>query len=191
MRRRGGINIDVALVRRSQGSIHALRQEGSRHDSAGQPRRRSPCARTESHSERRRGTRPTRRQGQSVVGHTLLLRRHSPATLRSRLQHFSSNLTSSRRIRIGWNCRYVPLRWCYDTADRRVCRAEEFIKGFQVFDKEGNGFIGQGELRYVLTSLGEKLSNSEVDELLKGVKVERSVLRSLELGKLLNEFPSQ
>ncbi|GAA5999681.1 uncharacterized protein JCM10292_003694 [Rhodotorula paludigena] len=49
--------------------------------------------------------------------------------------------------------------------------ADEFIRGFQVFDKEGNGYIGQGELKYVLTSLGEKLSDDEVDELLKGVKV--------------------
>ncbi|GAA6010709.1 hypothetical protein JCM10207_005807 [Rhodosporidiobolus poonsookiae] len=49
--------------------------------------------------------------------------------------------------------------------------ADEFIRGFQVFDKEGQGFIGQGELKYVLTSLGEKLSEQEVDELLKGVKV--------------------
>ncbi|CAO1628608.1 unnamed protein product [Jaminaea pallidilutea] len=48
---------------------------------------------------------------------------------------------------------------------------EEFIRGFQVFDKEGNGFIGVGELRYVLTSLGEKLSDEEVDELLKGVQI--------------------
>jgi Ca2+-binding EF-hand superfamily protein len=49
--------------------------------------------------------------------------------------------------------------------------ADEFIRGFQVFDKEGNGYIGQGELKYVLTSLGEKLSEEEVDELLQGVKV--------------------
>ncbi|BGP25586.1 myosin II light chain [Rhodotorula toruloides] len=49
--------------------------------------------------------------------------------------------------------------------------ADEFIRGFQVFDKDNNGYIGQGELRYVLTSLGEKLGDEEVDELLKGVKV--------------------
>ncbi|KAI5478166.1 myosin regulatory light chain cdc4 [Pseudohyphozyma bogoriensis] len=49
--------------------------------------------------------------------------------------------------------------------------ADEFIRGFQVFDKDGKGFIGQGELKYVLTSLGEKLSDEEVDELLKGVQV--------------------
>ena len=49
--------------------------------------------------------------------------------------------------------------------------AEEFIRGFQVFDKEGNGFIGVGELRYVLTQLGEKMAEEEVDELLKGIQV--------------------
>lgn len=48
---------------------------------------------------------------------------------------------------------------------------EDYIKGFQVFDKEGTGYIGVGELRYILTSVGEKLSDSEVDELLKGVNV--------------------
>lgn len=50
---------------------------------------------------------------------------------------------------------------------------EDYIRGFQVFDKEGTGEIGVGELRYILTSLGEKLSDAEVDELLKGVDVSR------------------
>lgn len=48
---------------------------------------------------------------------------------------------------------------------------EDYIKGFQVFDKEQTGFIGVGELRYILTSVGEKLTDAEVDELLKGVNV--------------------
>jgi calmodulin len=42
-----------------------------------------------------------------------------------------------------------------------------------VFDKDQTGFIGVGELRYILTSLGEKLTDGEVDELLKGVTVTR------------------
>ncbi|KAI8887899.1 2-phosphoglycolate phosphatase [Backusella circina FSU 941] len=49
--------------------------------------------------------------------------------------------------------------------------SQEFIQGFQVFDKEGDGYISAGELRYVLTNLGEKLSEEEVNELLKEVEV--------------------
>jgi Ca2+-binding EF-hand superfamily protein len=56
---------------------------------------------------------------------------------------------------------------------------EEFVRGFQVFDKEGNGFIGAGELRYVLTQLGEKMTDEEVDELLKGVQVGACVIHHL------------
>jgi len=32
------------------------------------------------------------------------------------------------------------------------------------------GFIGVGQLRYILTNLGEKMSDDEVDELLKAVE---------------------
>ncbi|BAE55522.1 myosin regulatory light chain cdc4 [Aspergillus flavus] len=47
--------------------------------------------------------------------------------------------------------------------------AEEYCRGFQVFDKDMTGFIGVGQLRYILTNLGEKMSDEEVDELLKAV----------------------
>lgn len=48
---------------------------------------------------------------------------------------------------------------------------EDYIKGFKVFDTDNTGLIGVGELRYILTSIGEKLTDTEVDELLKGVNV--------------------
>lgn len=48
---------------------------------------------------------------------------------------------------------------------------EDYIKGFQVFDKDNTGYIGVGELRYILTSIGEKLTDTEVDELLKGINI--------------------
>jgi len=38
-----------------------------------------------------------------------------------------------------------------------------------VFDKDMTGFIGVGQLKYILTNLGEKMSEEEVDELLKAV----------------------
>lgn len=46
---------------------------------------------------------------------------------------------------------------------------EEYCRGFQVFDKDLTGFIGVGQFRYILTNLGEKMSDDEVDELLKAV----------------------
>ena len=50
---------------------------------------------------------------------------------------------------------------------------EEFVQGFAVFDRDGNGLISAGELRYVLTSLGEKLTDRDVDELLRGVETDK------------------
>lgn len=46
---------------------------------------------------------------------------------------------------------------------------EEYCRGFQVFDKDMTGFIGVGQLKYILTNLGEKMTDEEVEELLKTV----------------------
>jgi len=62
---------------------------------------------------------------------------------------------------------------------------QEFVRGFQVFDKEMTGFIGVGELRYVLTSLGEKLTNEEVDELLKGMDVKGDQVNYVDFVKMI------
>lgn len=66
---------------------------------------------------------------------------------------------------------FVCVRLTPEHSSRRNECSDEFIRGFQVFDKEGNGYIGAGELRYVLTQLGEKMTDEEVDELLKGVQI--------------------
>lgn len=39
---------------------------------------------------------------------------------------------------------------------------EDFIEGLRVFDKDCNGFMSLAELRHVLTSLGEKLTQKQV-----------------------------
>ncbi|XP_060084086.1 calmodulin-A-like [Ylistrum balloti] len=44
---------------------------------------------------------------------------------------------------------------------------EELREAFKVFDKDGNGFISATELRHVMISLGEKLTEEEVDEMIK------------------------
>lgn len=40
---------------------------------------------------------------------------------------------------------------------------EEIREAFKVFDKDGNGFISAAELRHVMTNLGEKLTDEEVN----------------------------
>ena len=51
-----------------------------------------------------------------------------------------------------------------------------------MFDKVLTGFIGVGQFRYILTILGEKMSDDEVDELLKAVDTSSGELNYM--GKL-------
>ena len=51
--------------------------------------------------------------------------------------------------------------------------AEDQIReAFKVFDKEKKGYITHDQLRYVMTQLGEKLSDDEVDEMIEEVDLD-------------------
>ena len=41
-----------------------------------------------------------------------------------------------------------------------------------MFDRDSNGYISASEFRYVLTTLGEKMSDTEVDELLTSADID-------------------
>ncbi|KAG5519941.1 hypothetical protein PMAC_000218 [Pneumocystis sp. 'macacae'] len=54
---------------------------------------------------------------------------------------------------------------------------EEIREAFKVFDKDGNGTISAAELRHVMTNLGEKLTDDEVDEMIREADVDGEARR--------------
>ncbi|CAN8270448.1 unnamed protein product [Cochlearia groenlandica] len=44
---------------------------------------------------------------------------------------------------------------------------EELTEAFKVFDKDQNGYISASELRHVMINLGEKLTDEEVNQMIK------------------------
>jgi calmodulin len=49
---------------------------------------------------------------------------------------------------------------------------EELKEAFKVFDKDQNGFISAAELRHVMINLGEKLTDEEVNEMIREADVD-------------------
>ena len=49
---------------------------------------------------------------------------------------------------------------------------EELKEAFKVFDKDGSGFISASELRSVMVNLGERLTDEEVDEMIREADID-------------------
>ena len=49
---------------------------------------------------------------------------------------------------------------------------DELREALRVFDQDQNGFISAAELRHVMTNLGEKLTDEEVDEMIREADVD-------------------
>ncbi|XP_069110950.1 calmodulin-like [Argopecten irradians] len=44
---------------------------------------------------------------------------------------------------------------------------EDLKEDFRIFDKEGTGFINAVEFRHIMTTIGDKLTDEEVDEMIR------------------------
>lgn len=67
---------------------------------------------------------------------------------------------------------------------------EEIREAFRVFDKDGNGFISAAELRHVMTNLGEKLTDEEVDEMIREADIDGDGQVNYEGKHLVRQAPS-
>jgi calmodulin len=67
---------------------------------------------------------------------------------------------------------------------------EEIREAFRVFDKDGNGFISAAELRHVMTNLGEKLTDEEVDEMIREADIDGDGQVNYE-GEFIQSFVTQ
>ena len=50
---------------------------------------------------------------------------------------------------------------------------EDLIEAFKVFDKDGNGVISESELKHILTTLGERLTEEEAYEMIKEADMDK------------------
>ncbi|RWS02470.1 calmodulin-like protein 3 [Dinothrombium tinctorium] len=62
-------------------------------------------------------------------------------------------------------------------------KEEELREAFRVFDRNGDGYISASELRHVMTNLGEKLTDEEVEDMIKEADLDGDGLVNYE-GKL-------
>jgi len=64
---------------------------------------------------------------------------------------------------------------------------DDMNEGLRVFDKENNGTVSAAELRHVLCTLGEKLSEEEVEQLLQGQEDNNGCIRYENFIKMVME----
>lgn len=91
------------------------------------------------------------------------------AQIKSTIQTFKTDRISFEE--------FMPL---YDSLAKKkdnTMSEDELIEGLRVFDKEQNGNISSAELRHLLTNLGERLSDEEVEQLLSGLEDKNGLIQ--------------
>ncbi|XP_037958806.1 calmodulin-like [Teleopsis dalmanni] len=57
---------------------------------------------------------------------------------------------------------------------------KEISNAFRVFDKEGTGFMPTDKLRYIMTNIGETLTDEDVDKMLSEAEIDENGLLDYE-----------
>lgn len=69
--------------------------------------------------------------------------------------------------RVSFNFTFIEFLTMMARKMKDTDSEEEIREAFKVFDRDNNGFISAAELRHVMTSIGEKLTDDEVDEMIR------------------------
>ena len=75
-------------------------------------------------------------------------------------------------------------------AKQQCLGPEELQQAFRMFDKDGDGFIDAAELRHLLTNLGERLDEEEVDEMIAEVDIDGDGKVDYKGQRKVNKHPS-
>jgi len=63
----------------------------------------------------------------------------------------------------------------------------DFMEAFKTFDREGQGLIPAAEIRHVLTCFGERLSDEDVDEIIKAVGIHEDLEGNLKYEEFIKK----
>lgn len=73
------------------------------------------------------------------------------------------------------------------SADHDCGTFADFMEAFKTFDREGQGYIQAAELRHVLTMLGERLTDKDVDTILKLTGTEEDLDGNIKYEGFINK----
>jgi len=71
--------------------------------------------------------------------------------------------------------------------EKDVGTFNDFNEAFKTFDREGAGMISAAEMRHVLTSLGERLTDTEVDEVLKSTDIREDLDGNIKFADFISK----
>ncbi|XP_011668892.1 myosin light chain 1/3, skeletal muscle isoform isoform X2 [Strongylocentrotus purpuratus] len=92
--------------------------------------------------------------------------------------------------RVDWET-FLPMM--KDVTAGKFGNENDFVEGLKVFDKDNSSTVNCGEIRHVLSTLGERLEEAEVDVIIKGMEDKKGMIQIDELAaKLLtNHFEQE
>jgi len=84
--------------------------------------------------------------------------------------------------RVDWETFYPMMK---DVTAGKFGNADDFVEGLKVFDKDNSSTVNCGEIRHVLSTLGERLEEAEVDVIIKGMEDKKGMIQIDDVVKKL------